>query len=385
VDEEFRDIPISDVEIMFEVVTRNDGKQVYSTGIQYSRPLPLAVYGIWALHHGIPVGVLNLLEEAPAPFPDCFQILIATDEGAMWGRRCPHCAGYWRTGTPGLTQMTVCSYCGKHSEAHECLSDAQRFYVEACCLLFRTVLQKKEDGRFTIKARKLLEGIELIEGDGPPPEFFVEKAKQTKFNCAACGNCNDILGRFGYCSSCGSRNDVTMFEEDINAIRTGLNAGGQARSALKDAVDAFDTVGRNYAGQLCSHVLMTSQRRTKWERANFAQFGDVARDLKRDFDIDMLKGVDEAEIARVNLMFHRRHLYAHKGGIADQKYLDESGDTTVQLGQLLRETQENVHRLASNLVKIARNLHDGFHDIIPVHEEPIRYHREALARRPKRA
>ena len=94
----------------------------------------------------------------------------------------------------------------------------------------------------------------------------------------------------------------------------------------------------------------------------------------------MIKGVDEADIALCNLMFHRRHLYAHKGGIADQKYLVESGDTTVQLGQLIRETQENVHRLMSPLVKIARNLHDGFHLVIPIHEEPVRYHKERLAR-----
>jgi hypothetical protein len=323
----------------------------------------------------------HFLEEAPPPLPDCFQVLIATDEGAMWGRCCPHCSGYWRTGTPSLMQRTVCSYCGKHSEAYECLSDAQRFYVEACCLLFRTVLDKKEDGRFTIMARSLLQGIELIDGDEPPPEFFVEKTKQTKFNCAACGNRNDILGRYGYCSSCGSRNDATMFEEDIRAVRNNLNAGSQVTSALKDAVDAFDTIGRNYANQLCCHVLMTSQRRAKWEKANFAQFSNIASGLWRDFDIDMIKGFAETDAAWVNMMFHRRHLYAHTGGIADQKYLNESGDTAVQIGQLIRETQENVHRLASSLVKIARNLHDGFHSIIPTHAEPIRYHREALARR----
>jgi hypothetical protein len=74
---------------------------------------------------------------------------------------------------------------------------------------------------------------------------------------------------------------------------------------------------------------MTAQRRTKWERANFAQFGDATRDLKRDVDIDMLKGIDVGDAARVNLMFHRRHLYVHKGGIVDQKYLNESGDNTV--------------------------------------------------------
>jgi len=45
------------------------------------------------------------------------------------------------------------------------------------------------------KARKLLEKIQFDNG-APAPEFFVEKAKQTKFTCNACGNVNDILGRY---------------------------------------------------------------------------------------------------------------------------------------------------------------------------------------------
>lgn len=131
--------------------------------------------------------------------------------------------------------------------------------------MFWSVLEKKQDDRFTTKARKLLEGIEINEDDGPAPEFFVEKARQTKFDCA-CGNHNDILGRFGYCSACGTRNgvtmfeDVTMFENDVDAIRTALNS---ASSALKETADAFVTVGRNCARQLCRFVLMTAARRVK--------------------------------------------------------------------------------------------------------------------------
>lgn len=88
-DEEFKDIPISDVEIMFTVVTQDDGRQSYSTGIQYSQPLPLSLYGIWALQQGISVGVLSFHQEALPPFPDCFQVLVATDQVAMCGRRWP--------------------------------------------------------------------------------------------------------------------------------------------------------------------------------------------------------------------------------------------------------------------------------------------------------
>ena len=110
----------------------------------------------------------------------------------------------------------------------------------------------------------------------------------------------------------------------------------------------------------------------------------MASDLKTDFDIGVLLGIDAADCDWANLMFHRRHLFTHRGGIVDQKYLDDSADTTVQLGQLVRETKENVHRLLSLMVRIARNLHHGFHAIIQVHQEPIKYHQEAEARR-KRA
>jgi hypothetical protein len=382
VDEEFKDIPISNVEIIFSVFSK-DGEQFHSTGIQYSRPLPLTVYGIWALRQGIPVGVLDLMQQQgadPAPYPDCFQILIATDEGAMWGRKCPHCGGYWRTASPGLVQTAICCYCGGHAEADECLSDAQRVYVEACCALCRRALDEKREGRFTIPARNMLEGIEITVVDGDKPEFFVEKGRQTKFSCTKCGNRNDILGRFGYCCSCGTRNDLAMFETDVGLIRSALNNGGSPSTALKEAVDAFDTIGRNYARQLLNKVPMTSARRVRWEKANFAQLIDTAADLQRDFDIDILSGLNAADASHANLMFHRRHLFTHRGGIVDAKYLEESGDRTVQMGQLIRETNGNAHHLLSILMRISRNLHQGYHSIIPTHQEPIRHHQEHLAR-----
>ena len=44
-------------------------------------------------------------------------------------------------------------------------------------MLFRKVLEEKKDGHFKIKARQLLEGITLEKGDGPAPDFFVEKGQ----------------------------------------------------------------------------------------------------------------------------------------------------------------------------------------------------------------
>jgi hypothetical protein len=379
-EEEFQDIPISNVEITFEVLTR-EGRQSFGSGIQYSEPLPLAMYGIWALRQGgVPVGVINLAQEAgPPPLPGCFQVLLATDQRAMWGRKCPHCNGYWRTSSPGIVQYTICCYCGEPSEAWECLSDAQRIYVEACCHFFEHLLAQNKDGKFSIKARNLLEQIEF-DSEDPVPEFFVEKAKQTNFACKACGNKNDILGRYGYCSSCGTRNDDSIFDQDVENIRAVLNAGGSPVTALKETVDCFDTVGRNIARELCRQVRMTSRRRAYWEKANFAQLGDVVDRVKTDFDIDLLRSIEAADVAQATLMFYRRHLHAHKGGVVDQKYIADSGDKTVEAGQLVRENNESVHRFISSAAKLIRNLLSGFHSIIPAQDAPIKYHQDKLAR-----
>ena len=57
--------------------------------------------------------------------------------------------------------------------------------------------------------------------------------------------------------------------------------------------------------------------------------------------------------------------------MVDEKYLADSGDKSVRLGQAVRETQASAHKLISLVNKMAENLHRGFHDIFPPEAEPI--------------
>ena len=83
--------------------------------------------------------------------------------------------------------------------------------------------------------------------------------------------------------------------------------------------------------------------------------------------------MSDEDVAFATLRFHRRHVYEHKGGEADEKYIADSGDK-VRLKQALRETQESAHRTASLVMKLGSKLHEGFHNIFPPLEEPIRTH-----------
>ena len=87
----------------------------------------------------------------------------------------------------------------------------------------------------------------------------------------------------------------------------------------------------------------------------------------------MLKGLSQDDIAFAELMFHRRHVYEHKGGEADEKYISDSGDA-VRVKQALRESQESANRIANVVIKLATNLHTGFHEICPPLDQPIQRH-----------
>ena len=75
-------------------------------------------------------------------------------------------------------------------------------------------------------------------------------------------------------------------------------------------------------------------------------------------------------------MFHRRHVYEHNGGEVDQKYVDDSGDTSVRLKQALRETPDGVFRMTGLIMRMARNLHEGFHELFPPMEKPIESYKQ---------
>lgn len=87
------------------------------------------------------------------------------------------------------------------------------------------------------------------------------------------------------------------------------------------------------------------------------------------------------------MMMERRHLYEHNNGVADARYLRESGDTDWREGDLVRETQANAHRLLGLLVQLTTNMQEDFHEISPLTEWPVNYHRQRqermAARRPK--
>jgi hypothetical protein len=367
---EFREISHCGGQIIFRVTTSAEGRRAYQITIQGNRPVPMALYSIYALPQGIPVADLKTggigSPWPPPPVPGCFPVFIASDSEGEFGFQCPRCQQYWRADG----DANVCPYCGVRCERHQFLSNAQRIYVQNYCEMLNQALNSEEDGDHVIDMDAVADAAgKDIE---KPPFYYAEESQQKQFHCSGCGEFNDILGQFAYCSGCGTRNDLYELENNIiPAIRADLNSGGVPSKSLKDIGSAFDTFVGQYTDQLLKNRPMRSGRRKRIRDMRFHDLAATRKELIGGFDIDICDGLKDGEIASATRMFQRRHVYEHNGGEVDEKYLRDSGDTSVRLKQTIRETQGAVHEFANIVLRMARNLHIGFHDIFEPIKGPI--------------
>lgn len=366
---EFEEIAHSGGKVIFNVSTDYVGQRTYNVSFENANSFPVSVVFGYALCQGIPVKLLNYFEfNNSQPPPRSYIVIIVSDIKGEFGHSCPSCGGYWRAGAFVL----FCPYCRLFSsESHVFLSKAQLAFIRHYCHKLNDALSSG-DGVYEIDIDSI---VDIARTECRQSRFCIsEKSQQHKFRCMYCNGFNDILGRFGYCSCCGMRNDFVILEEFIKNIRKNMSDNVvNASDVARDAVTYFEGFIKRYAKELARLVPLAPRRKGRLTKKSFFNLRETCDLFSNWFDIDFSANLKKTprEFLSVELMFHRRHLYAHNGGEVDQKYLDDSKDSSVQLKQTLRETQESVHILLDSLVKMGKSLHDGFHLLFPPCEKAI--------------
>jgi hypothetical protein len=369
---EFRQIAHSGGQITIKTITQPDGRRLYQLTFQHNRPVGSAFFAVHVIPPGLPVATAQLgglgSPIDPGPVPGNLMVYIVSDSEMMWGAECPRCSAYWRSNSPSK----CCVSCGLRGEPHLFLTAAHGAYIQQYCSLF-ALAQDAPDGEHVIDLDAVADAVESVE---KPPFYYAEESQQNKFTCATCGCVVDILGKFGYCCRCGTRNDLQELDKTLDAIRTRINSeGAKHEDCVRDAVAAFDSFVGQYVRELVKRVPMTRSRINRLENSRFHNVNLVRDELKSTFDIDVFDGIDAKDHGFAVMMFLRRHVYEHNGGEADEEYISQSGDASVRIKQALRETQESAHRTVGTVMRMAKNLHDGFHGIFPPDEETIRMHK----------
>ncbi|MGC2519606.1 MAG: hypothetical protein WA373_10950 [Burkholderiales bacterium] len=373
-DKEFQEIAHCGGQITIDTKTDERGHRLASFGVRHSSPTAAAWFMLWANPLGepiatVPIGGLADPPDEPAQAPPGFQIILASDSEGMFGHECPRCRGYWRSrGAPALWPMS-CPYCRLRTGTHNFRTVAQRKFIHAVCAKFEEVIQSDFVGETVIDMDAVAAAVASEE---KPQFYYAEQRQQNQFTCTACNGQNDILGRYGFCSLCGTHNGLEELQADLARARTRIDAGESYEGALSDIVSAFDSYARQLAKRL-AQIPMRRQRREALETRLFHNIKPRAAELKAWFDVDLFDHLSDADIEFVHRMFCRRHVYEHNGGEVDERYMKESGDTTVRPKQHLRETAESAGRLADLVEVIGKNLKVGFDDIFPAESKPLQY------------
>jgi len=272
--EEFRQIAHSGGQITIKTITQPDGRRLYQLTFRHCRPVGSALFAIHVIPPGLPVGTAQLggmgSPVDPGPVPGNLMVYIVTDSEMMWGAQCPRCCAYWRSASPSK----CCVSCGLRGEPHLFLTEAHGAFIEQYCSLFAQA-QNAPDGEHVIDLDAVADAVESVE---KPPFYYAEESQQNKFKCNACGCVVDILGNFGYCSQCGTRNDFQELEtKTMVAIRDRINTQEQREACVRDAVAAFDSFVGQYVRELVRRVPLTSARTNRLQSSRFQMSRRCAR------------------------------------------------------------------------------------------------------------
>ena len=122
-------------------------------------------------------------------------------------------------------------------------------------------------------------------------------------------------------------------------------------NALEDCVSAFDAFGR----ELCRVRADCTSSPATMNRMRFQNLVHARAELQA-IGVEMTAAITTDAWKQALMLFHKRHLIAHKLGVADQEYVDRSGDRNAELGRKIRISTDEVTELRNTLGTVAESL-----------------------------
>lgn len=360
--EEFQEIYLSGGTIEF----KKGSKGGVSIGYRCANPWPTRMFQLCVSFEGkvldtVPFGGIG--QVIPYPQPSLLAWVLS-DRHGMFGRRCPTCQSYFRTDAcPG---DRFCPYCGSSGKSIHFLTDNQLKYIAAFCSSFLDAHDGDKD---------VILDLDKLAGELPqnkPQWLYTEEQQQNSYACASCKARYDILGEYGLCPHCESPNAAGVFKAKLDAMEKQLHDADEKHSDRHDREVEWEKLTRcvsefdSMANQVRSYMLRlpaSPQRKSALRALTFQNILKVNDWIRDWYAFEILDGVSDVDRRFLNIMFNRRHVFVHKAGRVDQEYLDNTGDTTVRLNQVLRVKSKEIRRLLPLVRECGLRLIKGYESI----------------------
>ena len=202
-----------------------------------------------------------------------------------------------------------------------------------------------------------------------PPEAAEEMRQE--FVCETCGCRYSSIGAAFFCPACGRNSAQSTFTAAVHTVETSVVNLAKIREAVEVAADidaAVNTVRQILENGLVKLVASFQRfaEATFHSLSNASSF-KVRKNLFQNLGESTAlwrnatgKGYEDlltpSEMADLSLYFQQRHILAHREGVADQDYIDKSGDRSYSVGQKLVIKESALLRLAELVKKLAEGL-----------------------------
>jgi len=360
--EEFEEIYLSGGVIEF----KKDPKGGVSISHRGSNPWPMSMFQVCVSYEGkvldtVPFGGIG--QVIPYPQPSLLAWVLS-DRHGMFGSRCPECKSYFRTNScPG---NKVCPYCGYRGKSIHFLTQNQLEYISKFCNSF--IEAHEGDSDVILNLDELAKELP----DNQPKWLYREEKQQNSYTCNSCAARFDILGEYGLCPICGKANFLEVFDKKLAKLEREFEQAKEEIVERHDREVEWEKLTRcvsdfeSMANQLCSILVRlptTTNRKSDLQSLSFQRILKSAKKLDAWYGFNFLENVSEKDREFLNRMFNRRHLFTHNAGRVDQEYLDNTGDTSVRLNQVLRVRSREINRLIKLVREAGQRLIRGYEAI----------------------
>ena len=287
----------------------------------------------------------------------------------MLGRQCPQpsCKGYFKVRLIIVKDVSglSCPYCGANGSQVDFLTSDQIKYLttavakEAVEPLLRD-FAKKINGLNHRQRGSLIRTKRSVGHRGVRLHRYHEKQLESKIDCQDCGLEFAVYGKFASCPECGKLNALTVCLDSLDKAKKKLDLAKDehleadlrsefVKDSLGSSVGAFDSFGRAL--------------RTRREGIGLSSKANLFQDIELLDQqlvesgipsIGLIVGAEAWE--DLKWFFQARHVYLHKAGVADPRFVSKQPSYSHLLGKIVPLDIDRLKRNIDVLGDLAEEL-----------------------------
>jgi uncharacterized Zn finger protein (UPF0148 family) len=195
------------------------------------------------------------------------------------------------------------------------------------------------------------------------------EAMQLEIQCEACTSRFAVIGSAYFCPACGHNSVHRMFQDSLRKIRakkdnmqlirTAFLAQGlkdEAELACRSLMESCLLDGVTGFQKYLDGIYRATPGTTTPPFNAFQRLSQGSGLWKIAIGIGYEDILDAAQLARLGLLFQKRHLLAHSDGMVDARYISDSGDITYKAGQRIAISPDDIDDVVAFISKLASEI-----------------------------